>query len=218
MFDPRRPWRWLTPLLVLSATCCGQSLETGATLDEGDGSSDPPAVEVECVSGTSGLQGLPDVEVRQAFSGGNGTFEDHCEGGNLVQYSCGVMNQQLNPMSPDVFPTKTGNVLESRVDCGGRCNAGACPNECPVDGDVLRVLSIAASGETVLLNVSSGWKYTCQRGRSTADYDCSTAQAGDEFELIFGPGGPCTHELGSLGLGRGTQSYCDHNDCVLTDP
>lgn len=201
-----------------AAGAAGSTGTAGATGGGNDAGQEPASVEC-----TPDYLSVPEhwgfPEFRQRFSGSNGVFVDDCEGGELIQYACETTSRQLNPDYPETFLVLTGKVIEGRVNCGGRCVDGACPNPCPRPEERARFVSISDSGEVVLQNLTSGWKYVCQyNGRSWVGFDCSTIEVGDDMEIILGPTSGCTHELGSLALGEGIQGYCAYDDCVLTDP
>jgi hypothetical protein len=163
------------------------------------------------------LSSLGSTDEKREYTGSNGTFVDHCEGGNLVDYSCEIGTMTANGQA---FPYQTGAVVSQEFDCDGRCQDGACPDVCPQVEDVMRYESLTADGIHGLTNLSSGWSYQCELFNSWQDYDCEGIEPGTELTVILAPSpSSCpTVAYGLLGLGAGTQSYCGYYDCVLMEP
>jgi hypothetical protein len=161
----------------------------------------------------------PVLGTRETFSGTNGVFSDTCEGGDLVQYTCGVTWIMGPPSDPGPFPQGTGEVSSGTVDCDGRCVDGACPNVCPALDSTLRYVSADAEGNAVLEHTETGWSYACDLYGATVGFDCATAvQAGDVLSVAeVGPESAC------VGSARFTVRYdadnrCLYTDCVVTPP
>jgi hypothetical protein len=87
---------------------------------------------------------VSDTELRQSWTGDNGTYTDHCDvNGNLVEYRCG--SPAVCVGVGDHLPVRsegTGAVVATEVDCNGSCSEGACRSRCPDFDDVVTYLDI----------------------------------------------------------------------------
>ena len=150
-----------------------------------------------------------DYKKRGTAKGSNGSFEDHCDGGDLIEYVCetGVRPCPVNtssgaadtaaPALPIPVPVgggsgialppqcmgPTGRVSETRIACGGRCDEGTCFGWCPGAGDELTYQDVAGA-EVVIDNDTKDARYRCEATASTGDADCTDpALEGETVEV-----------------------------------
>jgi hypothetical protein len=148
-----------------------------------------------------------DYKKRGTAKGSNGSFEDHCDGGDLIEYVCetGVRPCPLDASSgaadtaaparplpqgggsgiviPPQCMGPTGRVTETRIACGGRCDAGTCFGWCPGAGDELTYQDVAGA-EVVIDNDTKDARYRCEATASTGDADCTDpALEGETVEV-----------------------------------
>ena len=174
---------------------------------------------VQCPSSGMSIPLTEGPFVRQTFQGDNGTFQDSCENGNLVEYSCEYTTSAGPPGDPGPFFQATGAVIPNRVDCGGRCSDGVCPDICPNVGDTVRYLSIAEDNSASFEDITTGRNYDCQFQGMTSGYDCqSTRAVGDEFVITgdyhwSGCAAFAGFSVGELGV-----AACAYTACVPTAP
>lgn len=156
--------------------------------------------------------------VREILSGRNGTFEDSCEQGNLVEYECEYSTIQGPATDPGPFFMSTGNVKSTVVDCAGRCVDGACPRACPTLGDTLRYVSIdLATANATFEDTMNGRQYACEFYSQSVGYDCrASRQVGDEI-AVSDDGLPECPQWGNFELGE-EGMVCGYYRCVLTQP
>ncbi|HEY3234949.1 MAG TPA: hypothetical protein VGJ84_09535, partial [Polyangiaceae bacterium] len=129
-------------------------------------------------------------------TGANGSFSDQCDsGGNLIEYFCEVV------WDPGCFPNPdpscrhlTGTVLPQNIDCAGLCVNGACAARCPEVGNTLQYLTVDASGNASIKNLTDGFSYQCTLIFDKAGgFNCKTIMSGGGATVV------------SLGL---SDSYC----------
>lgn len=137
-----------------------------------------------------------DYKKQGTAKGTNGSFEDRCEGGDLIEYVCetGIIPCGLAASSngadtaapapgvplggrggiapPPQCTGSTGRVTETRIACGGRCDEGTCFGWCPGSGDEL-VYQDVAGAEVVIDNTDKDARYRCEATESTGDADCT---------------------------------------------
>jgi hypothetical protein len=120
---------------------------------------------------------------QSSTTGVNGTFADSCdESGNLVEHFC-----ELGPcVAARIAPTggrggfpqggsggiescPTGNVISRTIDCGGKCESGACFGWCAEQGGEFEITAV--SGMNVLMTKDDR-EYTCDVVFEGAGFDC----------------------------------------------
>lgn len=144
-----------------------------------------------------------DYKRRGKTTGTNGTFEDRCEDGNLVEYICelgpcvamssGAEDRAAPALplpvagGPGIAPPPpqciTGRVVESLISCGGRCNEGTCFGWCPAAGDEVTYEEVEG-GEVVLENASRNARYRCEVQSSTGNADCADPELEGETRKV----------------------------------
>jgi hypothetical protein len=154
-----------------------------------------------------------DPEERERTIGDNGTFEDTCAAdGNLIEYVCETQIVCEGAPNPACTTLLTGNATEQVLNCSGHCVDGTCEARCPAVGDVIRYLSVDASGNPELSNVTDGRQYSCDL---IFDAGGCTSIVADTERVITSlglRGGPCTGaDFGNIGTSDPQQcSYrCD---------
>jgi hypothetical protein len=157
--------------------------------------------------------GSLDPEERERTIGDNGTFEDACDAdGNLIEYVCETQEMCEGFPNPACTTFLTGNVIEQLLNCSGHCVDATCEARCPAFDDIVRYLSIDASGNPELLNVTDGRNYSCDLIFDAGG--CTSIVAGAERVItsLGLRGGPCTGaDFGNIGTSDPQQcSYrCD---------
>jgi len=156
-----------------------------------------------------------DVELRQSWTGGNGSYTDHCDAnGNLVEYGCDaqvVCSLPFSHVPPDI--ERTGEVVATAVDCNGSCSEGACRSSCPDVGDIVTYLEVDASAAS-FLNETKGERYDCALifDNPRDSFDCSNDPRPGDAEVIAGLGlfgSFCTSKnFGNIGLESGCSYRC----------
>ncbi len=185
------------------------------------GSSGVDPVALECREGAldegalTGDSSSP--EEKRSYTGENGAFVDHCMDGNLVEYHCDYRHEQVDPEYPDTFPVQTGLVLDSEVDCGGRCQDGTCPDPCPEEDQVMRYASITDDGTHVIENLATGWRYECSSVSSYGtSFDCdSELEVGTELIVTGSISRGCTGSIPLLYLGLDGATLCSYQGCIV---
>jgi hypothetical protein len=138
-----------------------------------------------------------DQKVRGTTKGTNGTFEDECEGGDLVEYSCETIatpgpcaaaamspDVDLRPVAPiDVCQVPTGKVVEERVHCGGRCEQGTCFYWCPTLTDEVLVTR-NGTNRAELTNLRTEDVYSCEIAYEAENLDCRGSSQGRVFQVF----------------------------------
>jgi hypothetical protein len=151
-------------------------------------------------------------DVRQTFAGTNGTFSDSCDSnGDLTAYRCKV--DQISAGDGSAIPTATGEVEQKTIACGGACVDGTCAGVCEKYGDKMQVVSADASGDTILEDERTHWRYRCQ----TYGVDpCVTTPlaAGTEFDLMEATDGCWEFDYSVLQLTNGPDgAKCSYTYC-----
>lgn len=134
-----------------------------------------------------------DYKKRSTAKGSNGSFEDACDDGDLIEYVCETAFIPCVPMAssgaadapgaalpaggrgiapPPGCMGNTGRVIENRIACGGRCDAGTCFGWCPGSGDELTFEDVAGA-EVVIDNDTKNAAYRCEVTASTGNADCA---------------------------------------------
>lgn len=208
-----RPTRHILAQLACSwlVACGGDAANTAE--HNGDGEVSEPTL-IQCdINGM--LLGHTPYEKRE-FVGTNGTFVDHCEGGDLVAHMC---EQIVVGEAESAYPTNSGAVVSFAVDCGGRCQDGACPNLCPQPGDAMRYESAGPDGSVhTLTRVDDGRRYECSYSAARSSRDCSNTEPGTELLVTYYSGADCTWQVDG-GLRVGDESglqVCGYDRCTLT--
>lgn len=156
-----------TWMLLMLAACGGHSELDGTASENAPGGSvggktpsapgAQPQLDVTCPT-----HGRTAVDQVARYTGDNGTFVDHCDAdGNLVRYACGMTSDWVcNDWEcyTDMQPNST--VVEEKVDCAGKCNAGRCTSFCPATGDVIRYDGVV-NGTHRIFNLTAGFDYQC---------------------------------------------------------
>lgn len=139
-----------------------------------------------------------DEKVRGTTKGTNGTFEDKCDDGDLIEYSCETMlvprpcaaasmpsgGADLRPVPPvDECEVPTGKVIERRVDCGGRCDGGTCFAWCPTLTDEVLVERNGAN-TAELTNQRTEDVYSCEITYEAENIDCRGSFEGEIFQVF----------------------------------
>lgn len=190
---------------------CGGDAASSAEHDGGDDVSVPTLVQCDIVGSVINQSPYE----KEELVGTNGTFVDHCEEGNLVNHMC---EQTVVGEGENSYPTNSGAVVSFPVDCGGRCQDGACPNLCPRDGDVIRYESAGPDGSMhTLIRPDDGRRYECHYVADRSARDCASFEPGTELVVIRYSGAGCTMQVdGALGLGdeSGLQ-LCGYDRCAL---
>lgn len=152
-----------------------------------------PGGQTSCTDSDGG-----DQKVRGTTKGTNGTFEDKCVEGDLVEYSCEMKvmpgpclaasmssaDADLRPAPPiDNCEVPTGKVIETNVDCGGRCEAGTCFYWCPTLTDEVRVSRRQAVG-TEITNLRTEDVYSCEITYESENFDCRGTFQGETYPVF----------------------------------
>jgi hypothetical protein len=180
-----------------------------------------------------------DARTRGTAKGTNGSFQDECVQGELVEYVCET-EFVVGPNCPttnagDAAPfrpiggspgmiappiecvVQTGKVVESQVDCGGRCRDGTCFYWCPSLEDEVEYLQVQG-GEVRLQNTTSQFRYQCEVVFERDGVDCSDPDLEGHTAGVYSTGA-CT----ATQVVFGTESEADPDvqsctyDCVLVD-
>ena len=145
-----------------------------------------------------------DYKKRSTATGTNGTFEDACKDGDLIEYVCETAPIPCLPMAspgadapgaalpvggrggiapPPPCTGPTGRVTEMKVVCGGRCDAGTCFGWCPGSGDELTFEDVAGA-EVVIANDTKNAAYRCEVTASTGNADCTDPELEGETREV----------------------------------
>ncbi len=173
-----------------------------------------------------------DYKKRGTTTGSNGTFEDTCQDGDLIEYvcensACGAMTSSGAADVPGIAlpqagrgaipPPCTGDpgrVTQRRIACGGRCDSGTCFAWCPGANDELTYQDVAGA-EVVLDNDSKNARYRCEATSSTGDVDCTDpALEGQTIEV--GSLVSCSATVISFVARMPENASCDYR-CSLDD-
>jgi hypothetical protein len=152
-----------------------------------------------------------DQTVRGTTKGTNGTFEDECDGGDLVEYSCETIvipgpcaaaamspDEDLRPVPPiDDCQVPTGLVVEERVHCGGRCEQGTCFYWCPTLADEVLVTR-NGTNRAELTNLRTEDVYACEITYEAENLDCRGSAQGRIFQVFSV--GLCDAEALTIGV------------------
>ncbi len=173
-----------------------------------------------------------DYKKRGTTTGSNGTFEDTCQDGDLIEYvcensACGAMTSAGAADVPGIAlpqagrgaipPPCTGDpgrVTQRRIACGGRCDSGTCFAWCPGENDELTYQDVAGA-EVVLDNDGKNARYRCEATASTGDVDCTDpALEGQTIEV--GSLVSCSATVISFVARMPENASCDYR-CSLDD-
>jgi len=137
-----------------------------------------------------------DFQIRGTTEGTNGSFEDECEGGDLVEYSCEIETMPgpcLASSSPgddaDLAPpieqcrVLTGKVIETKVACDGRCRDGTCFHWCPTQTDEVIVERQGRSSVEVTLPRTDD-VFQCEITYEADGVECSGFFEGETFAVL----------------------------------
>jgi hypothetical protein len=119
-------------------------------------------------------------------TGLNGTFTDSCDGGNLVEHFCELgscISARIVPPvggrggipqggSGGVANCPTGNVIARTIDCGGRCQDGACFGWCAEQGKSFEITGIS---EMRVLMTAGAYDYKCDVVFEGEGVDCRSS-------------------------------------------
>jgi hypothetical protein len=195
----------------------GGSAGNGGSAGSGS-SAGAPVVHPPCPQGVLfSAAPLPDPRVRETHAGLNGSFTDTCENGDLVQYDCETSTITGPDNDPATYTSFSGQVVSKNVDCGGRCQDGACPNTCLAEGDTLRCLSVEADGHATFESLSGGFTYACDINSLVV---CEAMPEPGATVTVFtatrlSTGVECVNEVG-FAVEVGTQGTCWYYPCIPT--
>jgi hypothetical protein len=170
-----------------------------------------------------------DARIRGETKGSvDGAFTDVCENGELIEYTCEIVvtanpdctSTQAAPASggaaelvaPPQCQVPTGKVVETQVDCDGRCREGTCFYWCPSVGDWLEYRE--AQGETVEFeNPESEFRYECEVTFERDGYDCASQSLEGHAAPVISQGN-C--DLTSIVFGTATDEEPDVQTCTYS--
>jgi hypothetical protein len=163
-------------------------------------------------------------QTRSVTQGVNGSFTDSCdENGNLVEYMCEQTGcgfpQGSNTGTAIVLPclpAQSGKVVPIAVDCGGRCDKGACLQWCPSYGDSITVGSVSG-GQVVIKDAERAAVYTCTVAFAVDGYDCASPDLAKRKLSVYSLG-TCTATEVVFGVDDATNpevQECTY-DCAVT--
>lgn len=163
----------------------GDSHSAGAMSSAGATSG---SVAQTCMAGVAGIVApAAHYDVVNVTTGSNGTFTDKCDtDGNLIEYVCGFF-----PPTPQESGRFTGEVVPNMIDCGGKCQDGACyvSKNCPKADDV--VTWVSASAESVVIdNARAPVRYTCKLRTAPYGFACTSPSLAGQTGKVNSVG-PC---------------------------
>jgi hypothetical protein len=153
--------------------------------DAGQGGGDGGAMACSDPDATGGRGDGSTTE--STTTGLNGTFTDSCdEGGNLVEHVCELgscISARIVPAvggrggipqggTGGLSNCPTGNVVARTIDCGGRCQDGACFSWCAEQGKSFEITGIS---EMRVLMTTGDYDYTCDVVFEGEGFDCRSS-------------------------------------------
>ncbi len=177
----------------------GGENQGGAGSPGGVGNGGAPQGGMTVVGGKAGCtdSDAADQDQRGTTTGTNGTFEDECVDGDLVEYVCEVQatpgpcaasmassDADLRPAPPiDNCQVPTGKVIERSVACERGCREGSCFYWCPtLEDEVL----VERRGRDVveLTNLRTDDVYSCEVSFESEEFDCrGSSDEGQTFPV-----------------------------------
>ena len=188
----------------------GQAGSGNAGNDGGMAQATPIVCPEGTLAGGSTQSLAPDV--RQTFSGTNGTFIDACdENGDLTAYECEVEYESVGgDQDLGTILTGTGAVTQTTIACAGTCVDGTCVGVCEQQGDEMQIVSADDSGNATLEDERTHWTYDCEVYANS----CGPFPPGTEFQLV-GTDGCWQANNNLIAVGNGPMgASCSYKNCV----
>jgi hypothetical protein len=177
-----------------------------------------------------------DYQTRGTAKGTNGSFQDKCVEGELVEYLCETQvvtgpcelasaadGAAFRPIGggPSIAPpidcqVQTGKVIESHVDCDGRCRDGTCFYWCPDFEDEVEYQDVQG-GEVLFENTRTHSRYRCEATFEQGGYDCTDPDLEGRTASVVSLG-TCntTQVVFGTSTGKDQTQNCTYS-CVVVD-